>query len=92
MKPSDVPEMKSYLERVKRETDCKMLFYAETMELGKNAADTCGLDWADLRGTEVLHEYWLLATTPERQVQLGKVCHLRAKAWDAVMTECFIET
>jgi hypothetical protein len=53
--------------------------------------DTSGLDWADLAGTEVLHEYWLLADTPKRRAQLGEICHLRAKAWDAFMRECPVE-
>ena len=83
MTPNDVPEMKEYLEHLQRK-DFEDLFRVEMTELEKCSERYSDLDWAELKGSELMHEYWLFAVSSSRQAELAFVSHLRANAWQEV--------
>ena len=84
MKPTNIPEMRDYLCVLRKTKGCDALYRVEIEELRKVGRDTEDLDWADLKGTEVMADYFFLAVDPARRGQLAEVSHLRAKAWFAV--------
>lgn len=82
----ELPAVTEYLIELEGAGDCSDLHYAECNALSEALSDPDGLDWADQSGAETLHAYWLAAETKDRQMQLGRICHMRALAWDAIWT------
>lgn len=84
---ADVLEMKDFLRILKQAKDCELFQHVEEREIGKYHGEYDGLDWAEIGGSEVLHDYWALAATQQRQTQLATLCHARGKAWLAVWSK-----
>ncbi|WP_137701654.1 hypothetical protein [Marimonas lutisalis] len=84
VKAAEAPEMQHYLDLIRTSENCAMLLHAEEQALRKIEKNTDGIDWADFAGTEVLQDYWLVASSEHRQAELGRICHLRALAWNAI--------
>ena len=84
MRPIELPEVQAYLNLLEVSEGCDALVRADTEALRELNASTEGIDWADAAGTDELHDYWLSASTAERQAHLGEICHMRAQAWHEI--------
>ncbi len=85
---TQIPEMKEYLDALSSNRDLAALLSQERKSLAEADREPAGIDWADLPGADMLHQYWLEADSEQQQAQLGHISHLRALAWDTVWEMC----
>lgn len=87
MTPNELPEVQAYLQLLGESEGCDTLVVAELEALDEVHSNAERVDWADVAGTDELHDYWLAANSAQRQAQLGMICHMRARAWHAIWRE-----
>lgn len=81
----ELPEVQIYLAAIRDDPQFVQLLATDLLALQRLAIEPDGWDWADYDGGLVVDHLWLHSSVAGAQARLGRVCHLRARAWQAAL-------
>ena len=83
--PMELPEVQIYLAAMRDDPKFVQLLATDLSALQRLAIEPDGWDWADHDGGLIVDNLWLHSSVASVQARLGRVCHLRARAWQAAL-------